>query len=406
MKREKIFSTTVILLSLVSLFNDISSEMLIPILPVYLTTIGFTAFYIGVLEGLAEAVSGLTKAYFGKLSDNFQNRIGFVRWGYSMSAVSKSMMALFTLPIWVFFSRTLDRLGKGVRTGARDALLADESLPEHRGKIFGLNKAMDTTGAVLGVIAAAVYLHFFPGNYRNLFFIAFIPAIVAVSLIWIIKENKKIHTKKKNVPGIIASFSYWKKSSPEYRKLVIGFLLFALFNSSDAFIFLVGKNCRLNDTTILTAYILYNIVFALAALPFGHLADKFGMKFSYLIGTLFFAIAYFIFPNSNSPFIFFIAFLVYGIFAACSDGISKAWISKSCRVDEKATALGFYSGMQSIVILLSNVAAGILWTKTSPLFLFYVSASGAVVVLLYFLFHSPVENVGSSIELTISAKKT
>ncbi len=396
MQKKNVFSRTVVLLSLVSLFNDISSEMLIPILPVYLSSIGFTALWIGILEGLAEAVSGLSKAYFGKLSDGFSKRTPFVRWGYAMSAVSKSMLVLFNYPWWVLLSRTIDRMGKGVRTASRDALLADESDSQHRGKVFGLNKAMDTIGATAGALIAALYLLYFPADYRSLFLIAFIPAFIAVLITFIVKEKKREVSKTKIVKGAFSFFSYWKKSTPAFKKLVAGFLLFAIFNSSDAFIFLIGKKSGLSDTAILGAYIFYNLAFALLALPFGYLADKKGMKFTYLTGIVFFALAYFIFPYSASPLLFFMAFFVYAFFAAATDGISKAWISNNCDKNEKATALGFYSGTHSIVILLSNLLAGLIWSLSSPETLFLVSACGAGVTLLYFYFYSPVENLHST----------
>lgn len=396
MQKNKIFSRAVILLSLVSLFNDISSEMLLPILPVYLSSIGFTALWIGILEGMAEAVSGLSKAYFGKMSDSFHLRLPFVRWGYAMSAVSKSMLALFSFPWWVFLSRTIDRFGKGVRSASRDALLADESEPRHRGKVFGLNKAMDTLGATVGAAFAACYLYFFPGDYKSLFLIAFLPAVVAVIITFILKERKKEPTTLKLVSGAFSFFSYWKKSTPAYKKLVFGFLFFALFNSSDAFIFLIGKQCGLSDSIVLSAYIFYNLSFALLALPFGHLGDRRGMKFTYLSGIVFFGIAYFIFPHATSSYLYFIAFFVYAFFAAATDGISKAWITRHCDPAEKATALGFYSGTLSIVILFSNLMAGALWSMISPQALFLVSTGGAVFTLLYFSFYSPVERSSSS----------
>jgi MFS family permease len=396
LKGKKIFSRTVILLSMVSLFNDISSEMLLPILPAYLTSIGFTALWIGVLEGLAEIVSGLSKAYFGKLSDAFNHRTPFVRWGYALSAISKSMLALFTFPVWIFLSRTLDRMGKGVRTAARDALLADESAASNRGKVFGLNKAMDTLGAAAGVAFAAAYLYFFPESYRPLFLIAFIPAAVAVSLTFIVKEKVREKKTWKGFKNAFSFFGYWKQSTSAYKRIVTGLLLFALFNSSDAFIFLIGKHQGLSDSMVLTAYIFYNLLFALLALPFGHLADKLGMRNTIMLGIVFFGIAYFIFPRSTSPFIFFTAFIVYAIYAAASDGISKAWISNHCHAGDKAMAFGFYTGVQSVVILLSNLLAGILWSASSPKTLFMVAAAGSIITLSYFFFYSPVENNSSS----------
>src|SRR4051812_4068809 len=190
MLKKKIFTPTIVILSLVSLFNDISSEMLLPVLPLYLSSIGFTALYIGILEGFAEAVVGLSKGYFGKRSDETGNRVSFVRFGYSLSAVAKPMMALLIYPFWIFLSRTFDRLGKGVRTNARDALLADESLSEHRGKVFGFHRAMDTVGAAIGPALALVYLFFFPAHYRTVFLIAFVPSAVAVGLTFVLRQKK------------------------------------------------------------------------------------------------------------------------------------------------------------------------------------------------------------------------
>jgi MFS family permease len=384
-KYKSIFTRNIILLSFVSLFNDISSEMLIPILPVYLSSIGFTALYIGLLEGLAEAVSGLSKAYFGRLSDKLANRLIFVRTGYFMSALSKSMLALFNFPIWIFTARTMDRFGKGVRTGARDALLADESSHENRGKVFGFNKAMDTIGASIGPLVAIVYLYFFPGNYKMLFLIAFAPALISVFITFTVKEKVARVKTKEALPKLFSFFSYWKSSSVNYKRITIGFLLFALFNSSDAFIFLIGKSFGLKDTKVLGCYIIYNIAFALLALPFGHLGDKIGMKRTYLIGIAFFVAAYFIFPSGNSLGLFLSGFVLYAFYSAATDGISKAWISINCKTDEKASALGFYSGMQSLVILLSNIIAGIIWSSFSAQSLFYFSSLGGLLVAMYFL---------------------
>jgi len=156
-------------LSFISLFTDTASEMLYPIMPIYLKTIGFSIVLIGVLEGIAEATAGLSKGYFGKLSDQSERRVPFVRIGYALSAISKPMMAVFIFPIWIFLSRTMDRFGKGIRTGARDAILSDEASPSTKGEIFGFHRAMDTFGAVLGPLLALLYLYFYPEDYKTLF---------------------------------------------------------------------------------------------------------------------------------------------------------------------------------------------------------------------------------------------
>ncbi|WP_248912298.1 MFS transporter [Gelidibacter algens] len=167
----KYITKTVWILSLVSLFTDTASEMLYPIMPIYLKSIGFSIVLIGILEGVAEATAGLSKGYFGKLSDNSGKRVPFVQIGYAFSAISKPMMAIFIYPLWIFFARTIDRFGKGIRTGARDAILSDEATPEAKGKVFGFHRSMDTLGAVIGPSLALVYLYYFPENYKTLFFI-------------------------------------------------------------------------------------------------------------------------------------------------------------------------------------------------------------------------------------------
>ncbi|MGZ5286000.1 MAG: MFS transporter, partial [Flavisolibacter sp.] len=146
-----------------SLLTDTASEMLYPIMPLYLKTIGFSIVLIGILEGVAEATAGISKGYFGKLSDTSGRRVPFVQIGYAFSAISKPMMAAFIHPLWIFFTRTIDRFGKGIRTGARDAILSDEATPRTKAKVFGFHRSMDTLGAVLGPALALLYLYYNPG---------------------------------------------------------------------------------------------------------------------------------------------------------------------------------------------------------------------------------------------------
>ena len=256
----KYLTRTVWTLSLVSLFTDTASEMLYPIMPLYLKSIGFSIVLIGVLEGIAEATAGLSKGYFGKLSDNSGKRAPFVQVGYSLSAVSKPMMALFIYPLWIFFARTLDRLGKGIRTGARDAILSDEATPETKGKVFGFHRSMDTLGAVAGPIFALLYLYFYPRDYKTLFYIAFIPGLLAVFASFSLKEKNTNPAKDKITTPFFSFINYWKGSPRTYRKVVIGLLAFALFNSSDVFLLLKAKQAGLDDTMVIGVYIFYNLV--------------------------------------------------------------------------------------------------------------------------------------------------
>ena len=167
--KSKIITKTVFMLSLVSFFGDISSELLYPIMPLYLKSLGMGAVYIGVLEGVADAIAGISKSYFGKLSDVSGRRMPFVWGGYVLSSFSKSAIGLFTNPFWVLFTRSADRLGKGVRTASRDAMLSAEATPETKGAVFGFHRSLDTLGAFVGPILALLYLNFHPGEYRRLF---------------------------------------------------------------------------------------------------------------------------------------------------------------------------------------------------------------------------------------------
>ena len=186
---QKIITKTIWLLSLVSLFTDVAGEMLYPVTPLYLKKIGFSVLLIGILEGVAEAVAGLSKGYFGKLSDASGKRLPFIQFGYGLSALSRPMMAFIAHPLWIFFSRTMERLGKGIRTGARDALLSEEATPATKGTVFGFHRSMDTLGAVIGPLIALLYLYFYPDNYKTLFYFAFIPGILAIIITSIIKEK-------------------------------------------------------------------------------------------------------------------------------------------------------------------------------------------------------------------------
>lgn len=381
----KYITRSIWILSLISLFTDTASEMLYPIMPIYLKSIGFSVVLIGILEGVAEATAGFSKGYFGKKSDVSAKRVPFVKLGYGLSAISKPMMAIFTFPIWIFFARTIDRIGKGVRTGARDALLSDETTNENKAKVFGFHRSMDTFGAVLGPSLALLYLYFYPENYKTLFFIAFIPGILAVISSYFLKEKKhEINPEKKSLP-FFSFLHYWKESSEEYKKLVIGLLVFTLFNSSDVFLLLKMKESGVSDQLLIIVYIFYNLVYALLAFPIGILADKLGLKNIFIFGLLVFALVYFGMSFNKNYSIFFLLFFLYGVYASATEGISKAWISNISDRKNTATAIGTFSSFQSIFTMLASSLAGFIWYKFGAEVTFLVSAMVTVLVLIYFL---------------------
>ncbi|SHN57858.1 Sugar phosphate permease [Flavobacterium fryxellicola] len=386
MKIVKNISKSVWILSLVSLFTDAASEMLYPIMPIYLKTIGFSIVLIGVLEGFAEALAGLSKGYFGKLSDSSGKRVPFVQVGYALSAISKPMMAVFVFPLWIFFARSIDRFGKGVRTGARDAILSEQATPYTKGKVFGFHRAMDTFGAVLGPLIALTYLYYYPEQYQTLFYIAFLPGVIAVLVSLLLKDKSKKISTEKTTTSFFSFLSYWHLSPHEYRKVVLGLLAFAVFNSSDIFLLLKAKQAGLNDSYVIGIYIFYNLVYAIVALPIGILADKVGLKKMFIVGLSLFAIVYFGMAFSTNIYLIALFFFIYGIYAAATEGISKAWISTICDPKDTATAIGTYSGFQSIGALIASSLAGLIWYRFGAQATFLTTGIATVLVVIYFSF--------------------
>ncbi|SMO32730.1 MFS transporter [Solitalea koreensis] len=381
----KYITRTVRILSVVSLLTDTASEMLYPIMPIYLKTIGFSILLIGILEGIAEATAGLSKGYFGKLSDISGRRVVFVQIGYAFSCISKPMMAVFVYPLWIFLARTMDRFGKGIRTGARDAILSDEAMPETKGKIFGFHRSMDTLGAVIGPSLALIYLFYRPQDYKTLFYIAFIPGLFAVFTSLYLKDKNTVSVNPKVATPLFSFLKYWKESPTEYRKVVIGLLIFTLFNSSDVFLLLKAKQAGLGDSMVIGVYIFYNLIYALFAFPIGIIADNVGLKTIFIIGLALFATVYLGMAVNTNLYIFFGLFFLYGIYASATEGISKAWISNITDKKDTATAIGTFSGLQSICSILASSLTGLIWFKLGAPTAFIATGIMTVLVVFYFL---------------------
>ncbi|HXH17596.1 MAG TPA: MFS transporter [Chitinophagales bacterium] len=385
-----ILSRTIWILALVSLFTDLASEMLYPVMPVYLKSIGFSVLLIGMLEGIAEAAAGLSKGYFGDLSDRTGRRLPFIRAGYALSAVAKPLLAFFTNAWWVFLMRTAERFGKGLRTAARDAMLSDEATHETKGRVFGFHRTMDTLGAFLGPGAALLFLHFCPQQYKTLFLVAFIPGVAAIALTFLLREksNRRHHSERGHLPGNLSFISFvrfWSRSPAAYKKLTAGLLAFALFNSSDVFLLLKVKEAGMNDTCVIGAYIFYNLVYAAAAYPLGHLGDRIGLRTVFITGLFLFAAVYGGMAFSSSLPVFFALFFIYGIYAAATEGIAKAWITNIVSHDQTATAIGTYTAFQSICTMVASTLAGMIWHTLGAPVTFVLSATAAAAVGFYFL---------------------
>lgn len=384
---SRIITRPILIVSLVSLLTDIASEMLYPIMPMFLKSIGFSIVAIGILEGFVEAFAGISKGYFGHMSDRAGKRVPFIRLGYGLSALAKPLMAVMSFPIWIFMMRTVERLGKGIRTSARDAYLSDHSTPETKGRVFGFHRSMDTVGAALGPVIALIVLFYLPEQYRLLFVISVIPGILAVGLTFLVKDTLRKVPGKSMKTSFFAFLSYWKKSNSTYKYLIAGLLLFTLVNSSDAFILLGLKHKGFSDTQVIGFYIFFNLVYAVTSYPAGWLFDRIGPRKILVSGFLLFCLSYGLFSMAGSIWALVIVFVLYGLFASTTEGISKAMITNLSRKEDTATALGFYMSLASVCTLLASTISGLLWTIWSLKVMFLVSASGALLVAIYFMIY-------------------
>lgn len=369
-------------------------------MPIYLKSIGFSVVLIGILEGIAEATAGLSKGYFGKLSDKTGKRAPFVQLGYALSSISKPMMAIFIYPLWIFFARTLDRLGKGIRTGARDAMLSDEATSKTKGKVFGFHRSMDTFGAVIGPSLALLYLYFYPEDYQTLFYIAFLPGVASILFSFFLKDKKNANTETKKRTSFFSFLHYWKESPSIYRKVVFGLLVFTLFNSSDMFLLLKVKETGLSDAAVVGVYIFYNLIYALFSFPIGIIGDNLGLKNIFIFGLALFSLVYFGMSITSNFYIYFGLFFFYGLYAAATEGISKAWISNITEKKDTATAIGTYAAFQSICTMLASSITGILWFNFGFEVAFITIAVVTLAVIIYFVFVIPAPSDGNTTILT------
>ena len=244
---------------------------------------------------------------------------------------------------------------------------------------------MDTVGAVIGPSFALLYLYYFPHHYRTLFFIAFIPGLCAVLISLLLKDKKTNNVKSKVTTPFFSFLNYWKVSPTGYKKLVIGLLAFTLFNSSDIFLLLKAKQSGLDDTMVIGVYIFYNLIYALFAFPIGIIADKVGLKSVFVTGLLLFSVVYFGMSVNTNMYLFFGLFFLYGIFAAATEGISTAWISNITYKKDTATAIGTFSGLQSICTMIASSLAGVIWFKFGAATTFLITAIATIFIVLYIL---------------------
>jgi len=372
----------VYILGLVSLFNDISSEMLYPILPVFLTqVIGAPVYILGIMEGVAEGMSSFLKTFFGYLSDKLNKRKSFVLVGYALSCLSKFIIAFSNVWAVVFTGRVADKLGKGVRTGARDAMLLGYSDESNRGYVFGLHRSFDSAGAVVGPIIAVLLLSLWREDLRNIILIAAFPGLIGLLLFFFVKEVKveKSETTKLRFWASVKSFP------KNFKILLIGLALFSLGNSSDTFLILKSKNIGMSLTLVILAYVLYNFVYSAFSVPAGKIADKIGKTKVFLGGLILYALVYIGFAVNKSLWGVFLLFFIYGFYIAMTDGISKAIAGSIVDKERAGTAYGLMQTVIGLSTLLASVIGGFLWTLIGPYATFYFGSACAILAFFFLI---------------------
>jgi len=372
----------IFILGLVSLFNDLSSQMVFPLIPLFLTTVlGASAYVVGVVEGAAETTASLLKVLSGYWSDKIQKRKRFVLLGYFLSSITKPLFALANVWSFVLFIRVIERIGKGLRVAPRDALVAESCHENVRGKAYGFHRAMDGIGSVLGALLAFLLLPIF--GYHNIFLFAFIPSIIAVFAILFIQEKKspvKIETKDATIK------LRFKELPTNLRLFIIVSSIFALGHFGYAFLLLRAQNIGLADNMAILLYALFYFVYTICIIPFGILSDKIGRKPVLIMGYLVFAVTSIGLIFTSNIYAILLFFVTYGIFYAMIDGVQRAFVVDLAPEHLKATSLGIFHTAIGLVALPGGFIAGLLWDKISPESTFAYGFALSIISMGLFIF--------------------
>lgn len=392
----------IVFLGLISFFMDVSSEMVYPIIPLYLTAaFGATPALVGVIEGIAESTASLLKVFSGYITDKYKKKKPIAFAGYATGLLYK--LALLFAGSWagILTARVIDRLGKGIRTAPRDVMVSESAEGDNMGKAFGVHKALDMAGSALGILLSYMLLkglaggfasnHGFGGTgadmigtYRFIFIVSIVPTVLALLMFAFIKEKKEprqIKQREKFWTGLSALDGRLKL----YLFIVF---LFTLGNSSNTFLLLRAKSAGFDDTNVILLYFLYNLTASVLAVPFGKLSDRIGRKSVLTCGYLLFSAVYAGFAFASSAPAFIVIFAVYGVFTAMTAGVERALIAEIAPVRLKGTMLGLHSTVSGIALLPASVICGFLWNQfgTAVPFLFGAAMSMLAAILLMVFF--------------------
>lgn len=367
----------IVFLGLVSFFMDLSTEMVYPLVPLYLTAVfGATPALVGVIEGIAESLASLLKVFSGYVTDRYRRKKPIAFLGYATSLLYKLALVLAGSWIGILAARAIDRFGKGIRTAPRDVLVSESADPATLGRSFGLHKALDMAGSAAGILAAFAIMRMWKGEYayKTLFLVSAIPALASLAMFLFIKETGKPRQGKEPL-RLLRGF---KEADGRLKLYFLVVFLFTLGNSSNAFLLLRAGNVGFDPATAVLLYFLYFAVSSLLAIPFGRLSDSIGRKAVLVGGGLVFALTYGLFAWAPSKPIIVAAFAVYGFYTAMVTGAERAFIAEISPKDLKGTMLGLHSTIQGIALLPASVIAGLLWNAFGPIATFSLGAGLAL----------------------------
>ena len=372
----------IIILGITSLLTDISSEMVYPILPVYIVTVlGASPAILGLIEGVAESSASLLKVFSGYFSDKIKRRKPFTILGYFSSTVGKFFLYISSGWGLVMFSRIIDRFGKGIRTAPRDALIAESAKAGKKGAAFGLHRAMDSLGAVIGVILAYFLITRYKGSFKAIFLFSLIPAFLGVLFLFFVKEKKaeiKLYHEK-------LKFN-WHSLDKRLKLFLIFTFIFTLGNSSNQFLLLRAKNLGASLPSVILYYLVYNLIYTLAAYPASRLSDKIGRKKLLVLGYLFYGLVYLGFAHNNSLGNMWFLFGLYGLYIGFTEGVEKALVADIAPQELRATAIGLHATLVGIGLLPASILAGLLWKAFGPQAAFYFGSFMGIIASLGFFF--------------------
>lgn len=384
---ESALNPTVKKLGLVSFFADVASEMLYPVTPIFLTTVlGASMSYLGLIEGIAEAVASLLKTYSGSWSDSIARRKPFIIVGYFLGAISKPFIGLSHSWTQVLAARVLDRTGKGIRSAPRDALIVDSVAPSQRGAALGWHRGMDTLGAAVGPLFAILLLSLNPSDLRSLYYWALIPGLISVIVIFTIRESKhEVHPKPFENP-----FKTWDKCGSDFKKYIFAWGVFSIANSSDVFLLMKAKSVGLSTQSVILLFCVYNLIYALSSPYLGKLSDRVDRMKVLVAGLAIFALVYLGFGLASANWHFWLLFGIYGIYMGATDGVGKALAVDLAPKEFKATSIGILGTVTGACTIVASVLAGMIWDHFGSMWTFVFAAAGAAltIVILSFLINS------------------